>query len=196
MALIKNINCISPNATQLPSQGSRSDTLLTIWLHLLLAHHSTLILTSLASFRFRGSPRIYRIYHYAHSPRFYGLPKIHKPGIPFRPIASFVNSPTYAISGYLARILSPVVGNTDYTVKNSCEFADFIRDKTLNACEELVSFDVVSLFTKIPVDLAVKIAEERRKNFRTTPYFIMLAHLINYAFYSLSLNTIDNSLGN
>ena len=196
MALIKNINCISPNATQLPSQGSRSDTLLTIWLHLLLAHHSTLILTSLASFRFRGSPRIYRIHHYAHSPRFYGLPKIHKPGIPFRPIASFVNSPTYAISGYLARILSPVVGNTDYTVKNSCEFADFIRDKTLNACEELVSFDVVSLFTKIPVDLAVKIAEERRKNFRTAPYFIMLAHLINYAFYSLSLNTIDNSLGN
>ena len=33
--------------------------------------------------------------------------------------------PTYAISGYLARILSPVVGDTDYTVKNSCEFADF-----------------------------------------------------------------------
>ena len=91
-------------------------------------------------------------------PRFYGLPKIHKPGIPLRPIVSFVNSPTYAISGYLARILSPVVGNTDYTVKNSCEFADFIRDKTLNACEELVSFDVVSFFTKIPVDLAVKVA--------------------------------------
>ena len=82
-------------------------------------------------------------------PRFYGLPKIHKPGIPLRPIVSFVNSPTSAISGYLARILSPVVGNTDYTVKNSCEFGDFIKDKTLNACEDLVSFDVVSLFTKI-----------------------------------------------
>ena len=49
-------------------------------------------------------------------------------------------------------------GNTDYTVKNSFEFADFIRDKALNACEELVSLDVVSLF--FPVDLAVKVAEE------------------------------------
>ena len=49
-------------------------------------------------------------------PRFYGLPKIHKPGIPLRSIVSFVNSPTYAISGYLARILSPVIGNTDYTI--------------------------------------------------------------------------------
>ena len=78
-----------------------------------------------------------------------------------RPIVSFVNSPTHAISGYLSRILSPVVGNTDYTRGNSCEFADFMRDKILNACEELVSFDVVSLFTKIPVDLAVKVAEER-----------------------------------
>ena len=60
-------------------------------------------------------------------PRFYGLPKIHKPGIPLRPIVSFVNSPTYAISGYLARILSPVAGNTDYTVKSSCELTDFTR---------------------------------------------------------------------
>ena len=96
-------------------------------------------------------------------PRFYGLPKIHKSGIPLRPIVSFVNSPTYAVSSYLAKILSPVVANTDYTVKNSCDFADFIRGKTLNAESELVSFDVVSLFTKIPVDLAIKVAEKRLK---------------------------------
>ena len=78
-----------------------------------------------------------------------------------RPIVSFLNSPTYAISGYLTRILWPVVWNTDYSVKNSREFADFKRDKTLNACKDLVPFDVVSLFTKIPVDLAVKVAEEK-----------------------------------
>ena len=41
--------------------------------------------------------------------------------------------------------------------------ADFIRDKILNACVELVSFNVVSLFSKIPVDLAIRVAEERLK---------------------------------
>ena len=76
-----------------------------------------------------------------------------------RPIVSFVNSPTYAISGYLiCENLSPVVGNIYSTVKNSPEFADFKRDKTPNASEELVFFDVISLFPKILVDLAVKVA--------------------------------------
>jgi hypothetical protein len=60
------------------------------------------------------------------SPRFYGLPKIHKPEIPLRPIVSFVNSPTYGVSSFLAKILSPVVGNTENTVKNSFHFAEFV----------------------------------------------------------------------
>ena len=44
------------------------------------------------------------------SPRFYGLPKIHKPEIPLRPIVSFVNSPTYGVSSFFGKILSPVLG--------------------------------------------------------------------------------------
>ena len=75
-----------------------------------------------------------------------------------------MNSPTYKVSRYLARILSPIVGNTVNTVKNSAHFAEFIRVETLDAEKMLLSFDVVSLFTRIPVDLAIKVAKERLRN--------------------------------
>ena len=95
-------------------------------------------------------------------PCFYGLPKIYESGILLRPMVSFINSQTSVISSYLGRILSPV-RNTDYTIKNSCKFADFTRDKILDAGDKLASFDIVLLFPKIPIDLVVKVAEERLK---------------------------------
>lgn len=73
-------------------------------------------------------------------------------------MVSFINSQTSVISSYLRRILSPV-RNTDYTIKNSCKFVDFTRDKILNAGDKLASFDIVLLSPKIPIDLVVKVAE-------------------------------------
>jgi len=37
----------------------------------------------------------------AKCPIFYGLPKIHKPNIPLRPIVSQINGPTYKLSKYI-----------------------------------------------------------------------------------------------
>ncbi len=40
--------------------------------------------------------------------KFYGLPKIHKPNVPLRPIVASQGSPTYVLAKYLAEILKPV----------------------------------------------------------------------------------------
>ena len=64
----------------------------------------------------------------ASSPKFYGLPKIHKKDIPLRPIVSSIGSVTYGVAKELARILKPLVGKSSHHVNNTKESADEIRN--------------------------------------------------------------------
>jgi len=95
------------------------------------------------------------------APRSYGQPKVHKPDVPLRPIVSFIGSPTYALSKKIVNILAPLVGNTEFHVRNSSDFVESIYDLRLEDDGILVSFDVVSLFTNVPTTPAVEIAKKR-----------------------------------
>ena len=44
--------------------------------------------------------------------RLYGLPKIHKEGVPLRPTVSIIGAPAYKLFKYLAGLLSPLVGHS------------------------------------------------------------------------------------
>ena len=72
-----------------------------------------------------------------------------------------IGSPTYQVSRYLADLLKPLCSDSNNTVKNSREFTEFIRTQTVQPDEEIVSLDVVSLFTSIPVDLALEVIDHR-----------------------------------
>ena len=107
---------------------------------------------------------------------FYGLPKIHKvqltakedhftlttpsTPIPLRPINSCIGSPTYYLSKHLADLLKSLLSVSGHTVKNASEFTEFFQTQTVDPGEEIVWFDVVSLFTFIPVDLPFKVTTE------------------------------------
>jgi hypothetical protein len=96
-------------------------------------------------------------------PRLYGLPKVHKEGVPLRPIVSAIDSPTHKLARYLARALSPYSGNTSTFVKNSTHFIDLIKNVRVSKDDLLVSLDVESLFTNIPIDGAVNTIKELTK---------------------------------
>ena len=97
-------------------------------------------------------------------PLFYALPKIHNPETPLRPILSLVSSPTYQLSKHLTKILAPLVGNTE----NKCsQFNQLyqIHFLTNPRWEWDIGFlQLVSLFTKVPVDLAIQVASQRLQN--------------------------------
>lgn len=85
-------------------------------------------------------------------PRLYGLPKVHKEGIPVRPIVSFISSPTYKLAKYLNRWFQWSTDfQSEFSIKNSNELIGKIRDFIPPPGSILVSFDVAGLFTNVPL---------------------------------------------
>ena len=110
--------------------------------------------------REHGSSRLYdwSKLHYNHllptgnsspTPRFYGLPKIHKTNCPMHPIVLACGTATYQLAKFLTKILQRYTGITPLFVKDSKSFSDHLRTVKISGEEELVSFDVSALFTSI-----------------------------------------------
>ena len=99
----------------------------------------------------------------AGSPKYYGLPKIHKQGVPLRPIISSRGSATYKSAKELAKILKPLVDKSTHHVQNNKDFLDSIKDIKIKPEECTMSYDVSALFTTIPIELAINIIEKHLK---------------------------------
>ena len=70
-----------------------------------------------------------------------------------RPIVTSIGSALYNPSKFLADIISPIQNN-GFAVRNSIQYAKEINDIAIADDEVMVSFDVVSLFTAVPVQKA------------------------------------------
>ncbi|TWW81402.1 hypothetical protein D4764_01G0012170 [Takifugu flavidus] len=147
---------MSSGSSQLAGETSLTDDPPTLWRDPTSSYKKVVdLLQKLEKDKAIDRPQYYRLYPGETIPCIYGLPKIHKPGTPLRPIVSSINSVTYNISKYLASILSPMVGNTPHHIKNSQDLAQKVSGLTLLPEETMVSYDVTSLFTCIPTASAI-----------------------------------------
>ena len=93
-------------------------------------------------------------------PKFYGLPKIHKPDTPLRPIVSGCGSVTYGVAKELAKIFKPLVGKSPHHITSTQDFVEQARHIKLEPGECLSSYDVSALFTSVPIDPALNIIKD------------------------------------
>lgn len=128
----------------------------------------------------------------ASAPKLYALPKTHKENIPMRPVVASINTPSSKLSKYLSSILKNLLTNDRFNVTNSYEFKEKVSSITLNDEDQMVSFDIVSLFTNIPINLSIDIIMDRwneLNNFTNLPrktFFTLLRFCLidaNYFVY-------------
>ena len=74
-----------------------------------------------------------------------------KPGYPLRPTVSCIGSALYNTSKFLTDILAPIQNCNSYSVSNSSEFVGQVANLEISDDKAMVSFDVISLFTAIPI---------------------------------------------
>lgn len=92
--------------------------------------------------------------------KIYGLIKLHKPGLPLRPIVSCINTPLYKLSKFFGEFLKHVVGLSQYHVRNSFEFVNEIKNFRTPKNFIFASFDVTSMYTNIPISMAIECVEK------------------------------------
>ena len=77
-----------------------------------------------------------------------------------RPIISNLGTATYQLAKYLAKLLSPLA-QSDYTVTSTDNFINRVRNLVIPLGYKLISFDVVSLFTNVPLEYTIDVAVKR-----------------------------------
>ena len=93
--------------------------------------------------------------------RLYGSPKVYKEGTPVWPIVDYTGSIAYNLSRSLADLLKPIVGTTEYFVKNTASFSKDIKEVNMEQDKIMISHNVVSLFINVPIKETLIIIRKR-----------------------------------
>jgi hypothetical protein len=88
--------------------------------------------------------------------RFYVLPKVHKAGVPGRPVVSACGAPTEGLSEIVDHFLQPLMTTIPSYIKDTNDFLRKVRDLgPLPPGTLLATIDVTALYPSIPHDMGV-----------------------------------------
>ena len=123
-------------------------------------------------------------------PRAYGLPKIHKPNCPLRVIISSIGTPLHPLATFLHKILVKSLPKANSYIKNSFDLVEKLTDNHIDGNNHrLISLDVISLFTNVPIELVVNSIEKRWihiKNECALPkdeFLVVVRFILNSTFF-------------
>ncbi|KAL9977773.1 hypothetical protein ACROYT_G015213 [Oculina patagonica] len=91
------------------------------------------------------------LYGTAKTHKFQNPEQITKDNLKLRPIVSTCGTFYYETAKFLASYLLPLTEN-EYSIKTTTDFAERLTNRTVDDDEVLVSYDVSSLFTEVPLD--------------------------------------------
>ena len=86
--------------------------------------------------------------------KLYGLPKIHKPNLPLKPIFASTKTPTSAPSKWLVSLCMPLILTEISYIENSLKLVKKLKEVKFFSNSIISSFDKVSMYTNIDVKAA------------------------------------------
>ena len=102
--------------------------------------------------------------------KLYGLCKVHKRDLPFRPVVSMINTAEYKLAKFLDTIIKPHLP-TKYMLNSTAGFLEKLKQFWFKPSDILVSFDVVSLFTNVPLNETIHIIADKVYKTKEKPKF-------------------------
>ena len=137
------------------------------------------------------------------TPKFYTLPKIHKPNNPGRPVISSINCHTAKISKFVDYHLQDLVKKLPSYIKDTTDFINKTKDLDLPDDSILVTMDVSALYTNIPNDEGIEAVKNSLKESTSTSllnvittFLTLILTLNNFIFNGIHyLQTKDCAMG-
>ena len=92
--------------------------------------------------------------------KLYGMAKVHKANVPLRPVVSMIGTPQYELSKFLDNFIKPHIPDR-YLLKSTDHFMEKLKQFQFSKNQVMVNFDVVSLFTNVPLSETVELIADR-----------------------------------